>query len=198
MWGKPLWTCGTVPNDLVEAMSAADDRTAENENRMPPSAVERTDTKSFDSSSFLLALLDVNPWAKDAEIAEENADFLDRRRSACISRYREGMVVWNAWGQAMVALRRGLEEGGIWTVKDKTGYWAPRLALLRHGPLAAHAPAARPEAPHDLGADRQGRRPLAPQTAHPPPLAAPTLRRQTPEVGAVCGKAARTVLVQRS
>ena len=33
-----------------------------------------------------------------------------------------------------------------------------------------------------------------PETAHPPPLAERSLRRHTPEVGAVCGKAARTVL----
>jgi hypothetical protein len=38
-----------------------------------------------------------------------------------------------------------------------------------------------------------GRR-LAPKTAHPAPLAASALRRQTPEVGAVCGNPARTDL----
>ena len=64
----------------------------------------------------------------------------------------------------------------------------------RHGPLEAHAAAARPEAPIDLEADQEARRPLAPQTSNPSPLAEPALRRQTPEVGAVCGKAARTVL----
>jgi RNA-directed DNA polymerase len=37
-------------------------------------------------------------------------------------------------------------------------------------------------------------RSLAPQTAHPAPLAGPTLRRQIPEVGAGCGKSARPVL----
>src|SRR5712671_152666 len=68
------------------------------------------------------------------------------------------------------------------------------LPLPCHRNLAAHAPAARSEAPHDVAADREARRPMAPQTAHPPPLAKPTLRRQTPKVGAVCGKAARTVL----
>ena len=35
---------------------------------------------------------------------------------------------------------------------------------------------------------------LAPETDHPPSLAERSLRRHTPEVGAVCGKAARTVL----
>src|SRR5260221_3434383 len=34
---------------------------------------------------------------------------------------------------------------------------------------------------------------LAPETDHPPSLAERSLRRHTPEVGAVCGKAARTV-----
>jgi len=36
--------------------------------------------------------------------------------------------------------------------------------------------------------------PLAAQAPHIPPLAAPTLSRQTPKVGAVCGNSARTVL----
>jgi hypothetical protein len=35
---------------------------------------------------------------------------------------------------------------------------------------------------------------LAPETDHPPSLAERTFYRHTPEVGAVCGKAARTVL----
>jgi hypothetical protein len=35
---------------------------------------------------------------------------------------------------------------------------------------------------------------LAPETNHPPSLAERSLRRHTPKVGAVCGKAARTVL----
>src|SRR5258708_1497876 len=35
---------------------------------------------------------------------------------------------------------------------------------------------------------------LAAQTIHPPPLAQCQLRRHSPEVGAVCGKIARTVL----
>jgi hypothetical protein len=68
------------------------------------------------------------------------------------------------------------------------------LPLPCRRPLAAYAPATRPETPHDMGSDRAARRPLAPQAANPPPLAKPTLRRQTPKVGAVCGKPARTVL----
>ena len=41
--------------------------------------------------------------------------------------------------------------------------------------------------------DAAGER-LASETDHPPPLAERSLRRHTLEVGAVCGKAARTVL----
>src|SRR5712671_5460040 len=68
------------------------------------------------------------------------------------------------------------------------------LPVSCHRSLAADASAARPEAPDDMAADRKAGRRLAPQTAHPSSLAKPTLRRQTPKVGAVCGKAARTVL----
>src|SRR4051794_463176 len=73
----------------------------------------------------------------------------------------------------------------------------PRLGgvpLPRHRPLATHAAATQPEGQLDVGEDRQDRQRLAPQTAHPSPLAAATLCRQTPEVGAVCGNAARTDL----
>jgi len=61
------------------------------------------------------------------------------------------------------------------------------LPLPRHRSLAAYAPAARPETPDDLAADRT----LADQwlpKPDPPSLAESTLRRQTPKVGAVCGK----------
>jgi hypothetical protein len=45
-----------------------------------------------------------------------------------------------------------------------------------------------------VGADHAAGGRLAPETDHPPSLAERSLRRHTPEVGAVCGKAARTVL----
>ena len=46
----------------------------------------------------------------------------------------------------------------------------------------------------DVGSDDAADRRLAPQAAHPSSLAERSLCRHTPEVGAVCGKAARTVL----
>ena len=89
-----------------------------------------------------------------------------------------------AGGQRLLQLPRGA---------DQRPYLGG-LPLPRHRSLAAYAAAARPETPDDLAADRDARRPVAPQTPDPPPLAQPTLCRQTPKVGAVCGKAARTVL----
>src|SRR6266851_4669956 len=61
-------------------------------------------------------------------------------------------------------------------------------------PLAAHASAAQPEGWLHLETDREAGRRLPPETPHPSPLAERALRRQTPEVGAVCGKSARTDL----
>src|SRR3984885_13852684 len=57
-----------------------------------------------------------------------------------------------------------------------------------------HASAAEPERPHHVGPDRPTGRGVAPQAPYPTPLAKRSLRRQTPEVGAVCGQAARTDL----
>src|SRR5262249_45026830 len=45
-----------------------------------------------------------------------------------------------------------------------------------------------------MGADDAAGERLASETDHPPSLAERSLRRHPPEVGAVCGKAARTVL----
>src|SRR6202023_785572 len=66
--------------------------------------------------------------------------------------------------------------------------------LPRRRNLAAYAPAAQPEGPHELGTDYAAGRRLAPPTTHPASLATGSLRRHPPEVGAVCGKAARTDL----
>src|SRR5262249_41742250 len=63
-----------------------------------------------------------------------------------------------------------------------------------HRPLAACAAATQPEGQADLGTDDAAGGRLAPETAHPASLAKRSLRRHTPEVGAVCGKAARTDL----
>ena len=46
----------------------------------------------------------------------------------------------------------------------------------------------------DMAADEETGERLAPQTENPAPVADRAVRRQTPKVGAVCGKAARTVL----
>src|SRR6202044_4013106 len=61
-------------------------------------------------------------------------------------------------------------------------------------PLAKGAAAPQPEGSDHLGTDDAARRHLAPETAYPPSLAERSLCRHTPEVGAVCGKAARTVV----
>src|SRR5882757_597758 len=69
-----------------------------------------------------------------------------------------------------------------------------RIPLLRHRTLAAIAQATQSERRHDLGADYAVGQRLAPETGYPSSMAKNTLRRHAPKVGAVCGKAARTVL----
>jgi hypothetical protein len=61
-------------------------------------------------------------------------------------------------------------------------------------PPATHAAASQPEGSDDVGTDDAAGGCLASKTDYPPSLAEPSLCRRTPEVGAVCGKAARTVL----
>src|SRR5262249_23618404 len=61
-------------------------------------------------------------------------------------------------------------------------------------PLAAHVKAAQPKGRAHVDTDDAAGGRLAPETDYPPSLAERSLRRHTPEVGAVCGKAARTVL----
>jgi RNA-directed DNA polymerase len=72
-----------------------------------------------------------------------------------------------------------------------------RVPPPRHRPLAAHAAASQPAGSDHMGTDDAARERLASEADHPSSLAKRSLCRQAPEVGAVCGKAARTVLVQR-
>src|SRR5450432_2173230 len=69
-----------------------------------------------------------------------------------------------------------------------------RVPIPRHQSLAAHSTAAEPERLDDLGADQAVGRRLASETANPSSVASEPLRRQTPEVGAVCPNWARTDL----
>ena len=62
------------------------------------------------------------------------------------------------------------------------------------GSLATLAQAAKSEGQHDVRADEEAGQRLASTTAYPSSVATRPLRRQTPEVGAVCGNPARTVL----
>jgi RNA-directed DNA polymerase len=71
---------------------------------------------------------------------------------------------------------------------------AGKLPASRGQTLVPLAAATQPAQPRHVGPDEQAGRRLAPQAAHPSSLAAAALRRQTPEVGAVCGNAARTDL----
>src|SRR5215469_1164943 len=63
-----------------------------------------------------------------------------------------------------------------------------------HRPLAAHATATQPKGSDHVGTDDAAGGRLAPETDYPSSLAKRPLCRQAPEVGAVCGKAARTAL----
>jgi retron-type reverse transcriptase len=97
-------------------------------------------------------------------------------------------------------LRAGVLEDGIVRVSDSgTGgadqqSGAQRLPLLRHRALEAGAPAPQPDRRHDVEDLHAPRQRLAPKAAHPLSIATSKLRRHAPEVGAVCGKAARTDL----
>jgi len=75
---------------------------------------------------------------------------------------------------------------------QQSGAW--RVPSPYHTALATRASAPQPESANDMGSDEEARKRLAAQTACPTSLAKPTLRRQTPEVGAVCPNWARTVL----
>src|SRR3977135_901805 len=68
------------------------------------------------------------------------------------------------------------------------------IPLLRHRTLATIAQATQSERRHSVGADHALGQRFAPETGYPSSMAKNTLRRHPPKVGAVCGKAARTVL----
>ena len=102
-------------------------------------------------------------------------------------------------------MHRPIPEQGKWLGQVVRGYFnyhavptnascTARVPAPCHRPLAAHAAASQPEGSDDVGTDDAAGGRLAPETDHPSSLAERSLCRHTPEVGAVCGKAARTVL----
>src|SRR4029077_11535931 len=69
-----------------------------------------------------------------------------------------------------------------------------RVPAPRHRYLAAHAAAAQPKGSDHVGTDDKAGERLAPETDHPSSMAERSLGSHSPEVGAVCGKVACTVL----
>src|SRR5271166_4041139 len=88
--------------------------------------------------------------------------------------------------------------GGGWVLQlPRRADQQPRslgVPTLCDDTLATGAAAAEPEGPPVVGSDQRAGGRVAPQAEAPSSVAECALRRQTPEVGAVCGKAARTVL----
>src|SRR3954451_8493502 len=80
------------------------------------------------------------------------------------------------------------------TGRHLNGLWHEGGLSSYRDALVALTATTQPEGPDTMAADEEAGRRLAPQAANPPPLAQHAVRRQTPEVGAVCGNAARTVL----
>src|ERR1700732_2219347 len=68
------------------------------------------------------------------------------------------------------------------------------VPLPDHRSLAALATTAQPEGSHDLGTDHEAGQRLSPPSPKPPSVAAGSLCRQTPEVGAECPNRARSDL----
>jgi hypothetical protein len=75
---------------------------------------------------------------------------------------------------------------------EQSGTWG--IPTPRHQAMVAHASAAQPEGPDDVGADRDDRCTLASYTPNPSSMAAAAFCRHAPEVGAVCPNRARTDL----
>src|SRR5215468_12742642 len=69
-----------------------------------------------------------------------------------------------------------------------------RVPASCHRPVAAHVATSQPKGSDDVGTDDQVGGRLASETDYPSSLAKRSLCRHTPEVGAACGKAARTAL----
>jgi RNA-directed DNA polymerase len=111
-------------------------------------------------------------------------------------------------GELRRRMHQPIPEQGQWLRQVVTGFFClPRSANELSGtrglpashdpPLATRAAPAQSEGSRHVAAHRAAGRRLSPDPAHPPSMAQRSLRRQTPKVGAVCGKAARTDLVQR-
>src|SRR5271166_204944 len=68
------------------------------------------------------------------------------------------------------------------------------IPASRRKPVAARAPAPKPEGLHDVGENARDHRPLAALATHPPSVASNSIRRQISKVGAGCLNRARPLL----
>ena len=94
-------------------------------------------------------------------------------------------------------MHQPIPEQGAWLRQVMTGFFnyhavptnsaaLQRLPLPYDGSLAPRAPAAQPEGPDRRGSGWRSSPPTGSRTAHPSSMAKRSVRRQTPEVGAVC------------
>src|SRR5882757_4941720 len=118
------------------------------------------------------------PHAGEAASHQTGATWADASTDSCPRKMagtgRQGLLQLS---------RRADQQSGAWYVP-----------LLGHQTLATIAQAVQSERWNDLGEDHPVSQRLVPQTAHSSSMAGNTLRRHSPKVGAVCGKAACTVL----
>ena len=103
------------------------------------------------------------------------------------------------------SMHQPIPKQGRWLQQVVTGYFNYHAVPTNSSSLSAFLShvtnlwrrtlkCAEPKRWDDLGADQAVGRTLAPETANPSSVARETLRRQTPEVGAVCPNWARTDL----
>ncbi|MEN2495328.1 MAG: hypothetical protein TECD_01251 [Hyphomicrobiaceae bacterium hypho_1] len=96
---------------------------------------------SFDNSGWTRKLYDLNPWAKElwpetavpGEFRQSSdsirAPFAQMRLQAVLKRWSMGVTFWNAWAEAMWALRVELEEFQLWDTQNKNSQEIKNLFL---------------------------------------------------------------------
>jgi uncharacterized protein YjbI with pentapeptide repeats len=114
----------------MATMSATDDSDDDNEVdlaglfRARPIPRKNFKGQPFGKEVWLECLLELNPWAKDHIIAEDDLEFRAARREQTLVRWKEGVESWSLWAEAMADLHDAAAQAGWLSGSDEFD-WKP-------------------------------------------------------------------------
>lgn len=80
-------------------------------------------TPALTQADWIARLYELNPWATDVFVLDDNPQFVDARRQATLARWQS--PAWNDWADDMIALQEAVQAAGLMARHGPLG-WAPK------------------------------------------------------------------------